>query len=791
MKLPMKWLADFVNIGNINIEYYCDRMTNTGSKVEGYETLASDINNVLVGHILSIEPHADSDHLLVCKIDVGNDTVLQIVTGAHNIKTGDYVPVAVAPAKLPNGVVIQKNKLRGVSSDGMLCSISELGLTLHEIPYAEENGILILNNEENLIAGTDIKDVLMINDDVVEFEITPNRPDCLSVIGLARETGATFELPVKYHEPKIKNTCDNIEKYINVEVRNTELCPRYTARIVKNVKIKPSPLWMRMRLHAAGIRPINNIVDITNYVMLEYGQPMHAFDYKCINGNKIIVRNAEENENFISLDNIPHTLKNSMLVIADDIRPVALAGVMGGQNSEINDETTIVVFESANFNGPSVRITGRSLGMRTESSGRFEKGLNPEMTLPAVERACELVELLCAGDIVDGIIDVYENKQYIAPVELDSERINKFLGTNINKEKMISILESLDFIITNDIINVPSHRADIESIADISEEIIRIYGYDKIEATPFKSGVKRGMYEPRIAYKQRINNLLCNLGYYENYSFSFISEKYYEKIRQPYTGGLRIINPLGEDTSVMRTALLPSVMESLSKNYNNGAKNACLFETSTVFIPNEDSTKLPSEPMVTAIAAYGIDFYDIKGTIEEILYDAGINDIKFKSCQTNLTFHPGRCAEVFTNNILIGILGELHPITAQNYNIDNERVYAAVIDTEKIFKLSSFTKTYKPLPKYPSVTRDLAFICDESLEAGNIEELIYEISGIIKSINVFDVYRGVNLPQDKKSIALSITLQSDENTLTDEDINKIMAQIIEAAKQKYNITLRS
>ncbi len=797
MNLPMKWLHDFIDISRIDIKKYCDRMTSTGSKVEGWSNAADEIENVTAGRIISIQRHPDSDHLFVCTADVGEERPRQIVTGAQNVFEGAVVPVAKAPAKLPGGVEINAGMLRGVLSDGMLCSISELGLTTHEFPWASDDGIFILNHDRDIncdrIIGADICEVLSLRDNVVEFEITPNRPDCLSVIGLARETGASYGSPVRYHTPKVKGSGGDIGDYLDVSVLNAELCPRYTARVIRGIKIEPSPLWMRMRLHAAGVRPINNIVDITNYVMLEYGQPMHAFDYSCIEGKKITVREAYPDENFRSLDDTDHILSAGMLVIADDKKAIALAGVMGGANSEIKDSTDTVVFESANFKGSSVRITSRLLGMRTESSGRFEKGLDAEMTAAAVDRACELVEFLGAGEVVDGVTDVYKNKRPVTRLPLETERINSLTGVETGNGRMKEILRSLDFEIEGDTVIIPSFRADVECRADLAEEIIRIEGYDTIEATRFRGAVKTGQFAPRQAFRQRLNNLLCTLGLSECYMFSFISSKYYDKIRiakeDPRRVSLAIRNPLGEDTAVMRTALLPSVLESLARNNNYGAENAGLYETAAVYLPS-GGTGLPAEPLETAMAFYGGDFYRMKGIIEAILEDAHITGI-FTACKENPTYHPGRCAEVSTpDGRILGVFGELHPETAGNYGF-SQTVYAATLNTEIIYACADFTKKYTPLPKYPAITRDLAFVCDEEREAGEFIRTMTEAGGeLTESVGIFDVYRGSQLPEGKKSMAFSLTLRAADRTLTDAEAEEIKAKIIYKAETKLNAYLR-
>ncbi len=801
MNLSRKWLTDYVDVTEVSNKDYCDRMTDTGSKVEGFEVLASDIDNVVVGKITKITKHENSDHLQICMLDVGEENEIQIVTGAQNVFEGAVVPVAKAPAKLPGDITIKAGKLRGVESNGMLCSIAELGLTTHDMPSAIENGIFILNELDeavNFTLGMDIKEALMLSDDVVEFEITPNRPDCLSVIGLARESAASFEKELNIPTPSVKgaNDGDKVENYIKVDIEST-LCKRYSARVVKNIKIEPSPMWLRMRLRASGVRPINNIVDITNYVMLEYGQPMHAFDYKCLDGSHIIVREAGENEGFKSLDDIDHTLKSGMLVISDEKKAVALAGVMGGANSEITDDTKTVVFESANFDGPSVRVTSRALGMRTESSARFEKGIDEEAVIPAIERACELVELLGAGDVVDGIIDVYPNPKKTREIPLNADKINAFLGTNISKDEMVRILTSLTFKVENDTVYVPSYRDDVEGMQDVAEEIARIYGYNEIETTNVVASLTQGERTPRQAYDVKIKDTLLAMGLYEINTFSFISPKYYDKINLPLDDYRRnsvvISNPLGEDTSVMRTTSIPSMLEVLNKNSNLKNEEAMLYEVATIYIPNEDKTKLPSEPKEISIGMYGgVDFYDLKGVIEGLFNACGINDFEVKAKTNDPTFHPGRCAEIYVNgDTCLGIFGEIHPNVANNYSF-NKRVYIAKLDFEAMFDNHVSEAKYKPLPKFPALTRDFSFVCDESLEVGTIEKTIKK-SGVklLESVKLFDIYRGTQVGENKKSVSFSVSLRASDRTLNDEEADSAVKKILKTLERELGITLRA
>ncbi|MBO5092546.1 MAG: phenylalanine--tRNA ligase subunit beta [Clostridia bacterium] len=801
MNLSRKWLTDYVDVTEVNNKDYCDRMTDTGSKVEGFEVLADDIDNVVVGKITKITKHENSDHLQICMLDVGEENEIQIVTGAQNVFEGAVVPVAKAPAKLPGDIVIKAGKLRGVESNGMLCSIAELGLTTHDMPTAIENGIFILNDLDeavNFTLGMDIKEALMLSDDVVEFEITPNRPDCLSVIGLARESAASFDKELNIQAPRVNGTADGdkIENYIKVDIESS-LCKRYSARVVKNIKIEPSPLWLRMRLRASGVRPINNIVDITNYVMLEYGQPMHAFDYKCLDGSHIIVREAGEGECFKSLDDIDHTLKAGMLVISDEKKAVALAGVMGGANSEITDETKTVVFESANFDGPSVRVTSRALGMRTESSARFEKGIDEEATIPAIERACELVELLGAGDVVDGIIDVYPNKKAVREIKLDSDRINSFLGTNISKEEMIRILTSLTFKVENDTVYVPSYRDDVEGMQDVAEEIARIYGYNEIETTNVVASLTQGERTPRQAYDVKVKDTLCAMGLYEINTFSFISPKYYDKICMPKDDKRRysvvISNPLGEDTSVMRTTSMPSMLEVLSKNHNLKNEEAMLYEVATIYLPNEDKTKLPEEPKEIAIGMYGsVDFYDLKGVIEGLLDNCGIKGYYVRAEENDPSFHPGRCAKIYANNdTCLGIFGEIHPLVSANYSF-TKRVYVGVLDFEAMFDNHIAESKYTPLPKFPALTRDFSFVCDESLEVGTIEGVMKKAGvKLLESVKLFDIYRGAQVGENKKSVSFSVSLRASDRTLNDEEADGAVKKILKALEKELGITLRA
>ncbi|MBQ7173416.1 MAG: phenylalanine--tRNA ligase subunit beta [Clostridia bacterium] len=799
MNLSRNWLKDFVNTDGIDNKTYCDRLTITGSKVECFEQIGADIENVVVAKVVSMERHPDSDHLWICKMDAGDKGHdIQIVTGAQNLFVGALVPAALPVAKLPGDVIIKDGKLRGVESHGMLCSMGELKLTQHEMPGKEENGILILDEDCADKLGKDIRDVLLLRDTAVEFEITSNRPDCLSVIGLARETAVSFDRPLNIPTPVVKGCGDGdkIGNYLKVKISAPDLCYRYTARVVKNVKIAPSPLWMRMRLSASGVRPINNIVDITNYVMLEYGQPMHAFDYKMLDGAGIDVRRAKEGEFFKALDESEHKLDSSMLVIADEKKACALAGVMGGANSEITDATKTVVFESACFNGASVRITAKKNGMRTESSGRFEKGLDAENCMAGLERACELVELLGAGDVVDGIIDVYPTKKEQTVLPFTPERYNEFLGMNIPVEHMIHSLEGLGCEVRDGKIYVPSYRADLGCMNDIAEEVCRIYGYEKIEATRMNAETTLGGRTEKQRMEVAMERTLAGLGFSQIQTFSFVSPKNYDKIRLPDNSPLRrsvvISNPLGEDTSVMRTTTIPSMLDILERNNNFKNESVALFEIAKTYLPKASLEELPDEKVMLTLGTYGkTDFYAIKGVCEAILKLAGVKAEFTAECD-DPTFHPGRCAKILAKDERqIGILGEAHPLVAKNYGMDFP-VYLAVLSFDDLFALSDAKKAYKPLPKYPATTRDLSLVCNEEMEVGAIEGVIYKAGGeLVEKVVLFDLYRGPQVGIGKKSVSLRVTLRAADRTLTVEEADKAVKKILNDLKFKMGLELRA
>lgn len=788
MDLSMKWLADYVDC-DMPIKDFVSGMTISGSKVERYDVEGSKISNVVVGKILEKAPHENADALFVCQVDIGKDEAVQIVTNAKNVKVGDLVPVALDGADLPEGK-IKKCKMRGVASFGMFCGLDTLGLTLHDFPYADADGVFVI--EEECTVGQDIHSAIGLDDTCVEFEITSNRPDCMSVIGLARETAATFSVPLKLHEPELKGIDGDINSELKVKISNTKLCPRYMAGIVKNVKIEPSPRWMRERLRASGVRPINNLVDITNFVMLEYGHPMHAFDLRYVNGASINIRNAEKGEKIMTLDGVERTLGEEMLVIADAEKPVAVAGVMGGEFSGIMDDTTTVVFESACFDGASVRTTAKKLGMRTDASSRFEKGLNAQQCKPALMRALELVELLGAGEPLKAIIDADYSDKTKANVEFSAEWINHFLGTDISENEMISYLEKLDFEVKDGRAYAPYYRIDIGCKADIAEEVARLYGYNNIPSTIIR-GIAEAQLTPKYKFEREIRRAMVSLGYDEITTYSFISPKYFDMINLPANSSLRnavvITNPLGEDTSIMRTSALPSMCGILSRNFKARNQQAYLFELGNEYIPVKGEV-LPTEPIRLTIGMYdtngGVDFYMLKGAVESLFDRIGLYDYEVEAageaCEFDeiSAFHPGRVAVIIKDGKQLAIFGELHHEVADNYGIDT-RAYAAKLNITEIMELCVSERKYKPLPKYPATTRDLSIICDEAIPVAKLEKAISSAVGkTLESIKLFDVYQGKQVQEGKKSVSYSVTMRSHEATLTDEQADSAVKRILKS-----------
>ena len=795
MKTSVEWLREYADV-NVDVKTLADRLTMTGSKVETIEQKGNDIKNVVVGKILEITKHPDADKLIVTKVDVGTETV-QIVTGANNVKVGDIVPIAKDGSELPGDVKIKTGKLRGVESCGMMCAVTELGLDLADYPGQIEHGIMILPKDYEKFLGKDIVEVLNLKEDILDFEITSNRPDCFSIEGLGRETAISlneeFKNPHKNVSEDVK-TVDSIDG-LKVDIEAKDLCYRYIARVIKNVEIKESPEWMKRRLKACGVRAINNIVDITNYVMLELGQPMHAFDIENVAGKHIIVRRAAENEKITTLDEIERTLNNDNLVIADEEKPVAVAGVMGGLNSGITDTTKTVVFEAATFNRGSVRLTAKKLGLRTESSSRFEKGLSPEIAARAIDRAVELAELIGAGKSVDEKIDIYPEKETQKIIPFEPEKVNALLGMNISKEEMIDILTKLGIEVNGEKLVIPYFRVDLERTADIAEEVIRIHGYNTLNSTLINAESTVGAKTKLQKLQDKIKDLLVQKGFSEMYAFSFIGHKDFEKCKLDSTKAIKITNPLGEEFSLMRTSMMPTVMQSIATNYNKKNKDVALFEMGKTYIDEEGNIakgEVATETEQIAFALYGknADFYVVKGIIENILQISNIAKYQLAR-ETEINLHPGRSAKILIGKDRIASFGEVHPEVLENYGID-EKVYYAVIDVEKFAKYGKNNKKYTPIPKYPAVERDIALVVDEDIEVGQIESIISKkAKNILEKAELFDVYRSEKLGQNKKSVAYELIFRAPDRTLTDDEIKNTMEVITKELQATLGAELRS
>jgi len=792
MKVSYSWIKEYTKI-DASIKEFCDAMTMSGSKVEGWAVLGADIKNVVTGKVVEITKHPDADKLVVTKIDIGSETI-QVVTGAKNLSEGDCVPVALHGSSLPGGLKIKKGKLRGVVSEGMLCSIAELNVTVNDYPNAIEDGIMVLDGEVEL--GLDITKVLGLDEDIVEFEITSNRPDCFSVIGLAREAAATFkkDFAVKETMPK-EAAAGDINEMITIEVKDFELCPRYTARVITDVVIETSPEWLRQRLRDAGVRPINNIVDITNYVMLEYGQPMHAFDLDNISGKKIIVRSAEAGEMLDTLDDKPRKLDPSMLVIADENKPVAVAGVMGGAESEVTDTTKTILFESATFKATSVRLTAKKLVMRTESSGRFEKGLDYNNTLPAINRACELVEELGAGKVVKGVVDVWADAPLAKTIELRVDRINTFLGTYISRNEMLDIFAPLEISVEGDMVTAPSFRPDLLCEADLAEEVARFYGYNNIKATMLAGEETT---QGKRSYKQRLRDIVegvcLSSGMYEIYTYSFTSPGIFDRLGLTKNDVLRktvkIRNPLGEDYSVMRTTTFPEMMKVIAHNRNRNIEKGAFYEMGVTYHPVEGSD-LPKEKPVLSLGMFNSGgFFDLKGIMEEITDTLGMSGIEYVPITDNPIFHPGRCASLLKDGMEIGLLGQVNPNICKEFEVPEETVMGTIY-VNRLYEMADFERKYTELPKYPAVTRDIAILVDDDVTSGNIINLINEsVGAYLEKVNFFDVYKGAQTGEGKKSLAFSMVYRSSEKTLTEEEVSASFNKVVKTLSEKIGAELR-
>ncbi len=795
MNLPMSWIKDYVDI-DCDVNTFCDEMTLSGSKVESIENKGKDITKVVVAKVLEIEKHPDADKLVVVKADIGQNEPIQIVTGATNLFVGAYVPAALDGATLAEGLKIKKSKLRGVESNGMFCSVEELGYTRSDYPEAPENGIYIFDKEYPL--GSCVKEILQIDEDVVEFEITSNRPDCFSIVGLAREAAATFRKPFNMPKIEIVEEEKSMNNMINIEIKNYDICPRYTCRIIEDVKIEPSPQWLRHRLTSAGIRPINNIVDITNYVMLELGQPMHAYNYDKIEGKKLIVRNANKGEKLTTLDGIEREFDETVLIIQDENKVIDLAGIMGGENSMVTDDTKTILLESANFNGTHIRLTSKKLGLRTDASSKYEKGLDPNLSVLALDRACQLINMLKCGKVLKGHLDFYPQKRESWTVSYDSDRINKLLGTSLSEKEIIDILALVEVEADGKVAKIPTFRPDLETEADIAEEVARFYGYNNIEATLSTGTPTVG----KKTYKQiiidKITNTMISCGLSQALNYSFESPKVFDRLNIEKNSTLRntvnISNPLGEDFSIMRTSTLNGMLTSISTNYNRRNKEAHLFEIGKVYLPKELPLKeLPVEREVLTIAMYGnVDFYDAKGAFENIFNELGmVNKVEYSPLETLSYMHPGRTAIITDEkNDEIGYVGEIHPQIASNYEIET-KVYFGVLYIDKLVELANFDISYKSLPKFPTMQRDIAMLVKDEINVKEIEKIIKAKGGkLLESVKLFDVYKGEQIEKGYKSVAYSILFRSNEKTLTDEEVNSPMKKILKELEEKLQAQLR-
>ena len=797
MLLPVNWLKNYVDL-SISSKEIADGLTYSGSHVESITSMNKGIENVVVAKLESIETHPNADKLLVCKASTGPNTYT-VVTGAKNLKSGDYVPLALPGAKLPGGIEIGITDFRGVESQGMLCSLKELGYADNVIPKEMRDGIFVFDKDYEL--GQDVVNLMQLDDDIIEFEITPNRPDCLSIYGMAREASATFNGELQEPEIEIENEVDDIHEYTNgIEVK-TEACRRYYSRVIKDVVIKPSPLWMQTTLMNAGVRPVNNMVDITNYVMLELGEPLHAFDLDMLGGRKIIVRQAEAGEKLTTLDDVERILDQNDVVIADENTAIGLAGIMGGLDSEITKETKTVLLEGANFSPRHVRLTSKKLALRSEASTRFEKGIDPNLCSQAVERVCELVEKTGAGKVVKGVIDVDQTSGNPHSILMRPERARMLLGVEIPDEDLIDYLERLRFKTTvkegNIIAKVPSYRDDVKVEADLIEEAGRLYGFHNIESKPLKGGLTRGEKPYNKQIEARVKSVLQGIGYNEVMTYSFISPKAYDKLNLPEDAPernyIRLMNPLGEDYSTMRTTLMSNMMDLLGRNENKGIEEVFAYEIGYTFIPKSlPVVDLPEEKQVLSIGFYGDkDFYYMKETLEMVFSRLGIKNLDYRRLTDNYSFHPGRAARVYSGDDELGVFGEVHPDVAGNYELKN-RPYVATINFDKVVELTDLDIKYKPLPKYPSMTRDIAVVVDEDIMVGELEEvIIHHGKDLVESIDLFDIYRGNQVEKNKKSVAFSIVYRSYEGTLTDSVVNKIQTSIIEDLENKFDAKLRS
>lgn len=802
MNISMKWLSEYVSVEQ-DINSFCDAMTMSGTKVERAETTGQEIEKVVLAEILSIEKHPDAEKLVVTQLNIGSETI-QVVTGANNISVGDYIPVALHGASLAGGLKIKKGKLRGVESNGMMCSVEELGLSKDDFPDAPENGIYLFDKEEvknkKLALGEDVKPLFGLGDTIVEYEITSNRADCFSVIGIAREAAATFDKELQM--PKIGYSEVEGDGEFKISVQADDLCYRYLGKVVKNVKVEPSPKWFQEKIRSAGLRPINNIVDITNFVMLETGQPMHAFDVEKLAGQEIIVRRAKEGEVLQTLDEVERKLDSTMLVIADRDNPVALAGIMGGELSKITETTRTILFESANFNGTNTRHTSKKIGLRSDSSSRFEKHLDPNLVEFAIERACTLIEELGAGEIVKGKTDIYPNPRQERELHFDTKVINQVLGTCLSEEEIVDIFKRLQFKVNTEkkAVIIPSYRSDIEGLADLAEEVARIYGYDRIPTTINSKNPTVGHKSFEQKAEDKIITSLLAMGVNEAIHYSFESPKVLDKLRleeeHPYRKAMFILNPLGEDFSMMRTTMLNGILTSLATNYSRRNQDVSLFEIGRIYLPTENpvdnsdkNAEMPKEKNCLVVGHYGKkDFFDMKGMVEVIAQKMG-EKFDYKPSSHSF-FHPNRQADILYGEEKVGYIGEIHPLVAESYGIGS-KAYVFVLKLDDLYQWMDETKKYEPIPKYPAVSRDLALLVKEDILAAQIESVFQAESGkFLEKVELFDLYQGEQIEKGYKSMAYALTLRAKDHTLEEKEVNQVLDRILRKLDSSFGIRLR-
>lgn len=806
MNTPLSWIKAYVPDLECSTQEYVDAMTLSGTKVEGYEVLDKNLEKIVVGKINKIEKHPDADKLIVCQVQIDEaGEEVQIVTGASNVKEGDKVPVVLDGGRVagsahdnephPDGIKIKKGKLRGVPSFGMMCSIDELGSSVDMYPDAAPDGIYILSDNadyKDAPIGSSVPELLGLHDTVVEYEVTSNRVDCFGILGIAREAAATFG---KAFVPPVVTVTENNEQtkdYISVEVEDTELCSRYIGKVVKNIKLAPSPEWMKRRLAAVGIRPINNIVDITNYVMTEYSQPMHAYDLDTIAGKKIVVKRAQKDEKFTTLDGEERTLDDTMLTICDGEKTIGIAGIMGGENTMITDQVKTMLFEAACFDGTNIRLTGKKLGMRTDAQAKFEKGLDPNTAMEAMNRACQLITELGAGEVVGGYVDIYPNVREPKRVAYDVDRINRLLGTDIDEDTMVGYFEKIDLPVDREKkeIIVPTWRQDINVLADVAEEVARFYGYANIPTTLPSSSATKGGLSKKLEVENVVRNVAEQFGFCEAMTYSFESPKVFDRLcideADPCRKVVKISNPLGEDFSVMRTLPLHGMLTSLSTNFNRRNKNVRLYEIANVYIPNEDESKLPDERTQLTLGMFGEgDFFDLKGVVEEVLEATGIKDMKTYDPNAGKNFlHPGRQANVLVGDTVVAYLGEVHPEVAENYNMKT-KAYVAVIDMPTVMQLANFTVKYTGIAKYPAVSRDISMVMKKEILVGEVEEIIRKKGGkLLEEYRLFDIYEGDQIEKGYKSVAYSISFRAADHTLEEQEITAVMDKILKGLEEK-------